>query len=165
LGQLIVEYDKARALAKLAGPVGAAGELDRSERFVRSIKVQRGQIREPYDKACAWTDLAWLATISGDRERTDRLIRLAYAEARSVTRPFLQAQLLLVWARVHAARGDRSQANEMMDRAQALVTRKLNAPSGGRSVRASGQRRHVASACQVVGESLAGSGLLALLVA
>jgi hypothetical protein len=129
LARVIVEYDKVRALTKLAGPMGAGGELDRSERLVRSIRVQRGQIREPYDKACAWTDLAWLATISGDRERADRLIRLAYAEAQSVTKPFLQAQLLLVWARVHAAGGDRSQANEMMDRAQTLATGKLNAPS------------------------------------
>jgi hypothetical protein len=129
LAQLIVEYDKVEALAKLAGPMGATGELDRSEWLVRSIKVQREQIREPYDKACAWTDLAWLAATSGDRERADRLIRQAYAEARSVTRPFLQAQLLLVWARVHAAGGDRSQANEMMDRAQKLATGTLNAPS------------------------------------
>jgi hypothetical protein len=129
LAQLIVEYDKAQALARLAGPMGAAGEVDRAERLVRSVTVRPGQIREPYDKTRAWTDLAWLATISGDRERASRLIRQSYTEARSVTLPYLQSQLLLAWARVHAAGGDRSQASEMMDRAQTLASSTLNAPS------------------------------------
>jgi hypothetical protein len=129
LVQSIVEYDKVEALARLAGPMGAAGGLARSERLVHSVKVRQGPVRESYDKSCALTDLAWLATISGDREGADRLIRQAYAEARSVTLPFLQAQLLLAWARVRAAGGDQPRANELLDRAQTLATRTLNAPS------------------------------------
>jgi hypothetical protein len=129
LARSIVDSDRVRALAKLAGSIGAAGDLDRAEHLVRSIHVRRELIREPFDNAWAWTDLAWLAATSGDRERADRLIRQAYAEARPVTEPYLQAQLLLAWARVRAASGDRSRADEFADRAQTLVTGQLNEPT------------------------------------
>lgn len=129
LAHSVAAYDKVQALTKLAGSMGAAGDLDRAEHLVRSIGSRREQIREPYDMTCAWTDLAWLAAISGDHERAERLIRRAYSEARSVTRSYLQAKLLLAWARVRAAGGDWLQADELVHRAQARATGKLNAPS------------------------------------
>jgi hypothetical protein len=131
-GAMTDREDRMRATGMLGVAVGAAGDLDRAERLVRSVRVRAQAPAEPYYKARAWTDLAWLAAIAGDGVRAARLLRTAYAEARPVKLEYLQSELLLAWARVCAAGGDRGRAVEFTERAQALV--KLSEPMGHRWV-------------------------------
>jgi hypothetical protein len=129
VAHLVVDDEKARALAALAESMGAVGEHDRAERFAGAIEVRKGEMRDRYPKSRARTDLAWQAVISGDHDRAGRLIRGAYAAARGITSPYSQARLLLEWARVQATRGDRSKADDLAGRAVALATEKLNEPT------------------------------------
>lgn len=125
-----VPYDRAGALADLAGAVAGRGDLGRAVALARSIEFQRGEVRDRYQKARAWAELAWMAARAGDREFADDLIGRAESLVEWLTdMPYLQAQVLMGLARVAAACERRDQADELSGEAESLASSTLNEPS------------------------------------
>jgi hypothetical protein len=125
-----VPYDKASAVAKLAGAVAGRGNVDRAMALTWSIQFQPGQERDPYEKARAWAELAWMVARSGDRSMAGVLARRAESLIDSLTTmPYLQALILMDLARVASACGKDDKANALSDEAESLARSTINEPS------------------------------------